>query len=67
MREDPIITGGWIKAALVVLVAGALGVGAYLLASGVDINLPDLPDLVVPFKRAVYEQVVKEFATFAKR
>ena len=42
MREDPIFSGGWVKAALVILVAGALGVGAYLLASGVDINLPDL-------------------------
>ena len=42
MREDPIISGGWIKAALVLLVAGALGVGAYLIASDVDINLPDL-------------------------
>jgi hypothetical protein len=42
MREDPIISAAWIKAALVVLVAGALGVGAYLLASGVDINLPDI-------------------------
>ena len=29
--------------------------------------LRNLPDLVVPFKRAVYEQVVKEFAGFAKR
>jgi hypothetical protein len=45
VREDPIISGAWIKAALVILVAGALGVGAYLLASGTDINLPDLPDL----------------------
>ena len=45
MREDPIISGAWIKAALVILVAGALGVGAYFLASGVDINLPDLPDV----------------------
>jgi hypothetical protein len=45
VREDPIITGGWIKAALVILVAGALGVGAYVLASGVDINLPDLPNV----------------------
>jgi hypothetical protein len=42
MREEPIISGAWIKAALVVLVAGALGAGAYLLASDVDINLPDL-------------------------
>jgi hypothetical protein len=45
VREDPIISGGLIKAALVILVAGALGVGAYVLASGVDINLPDLPDV----------------------
>jgi putative (di)nucleoside polyphosphate hydrolase len=28
--------------------------------------LRNLPDLVVPFKRAVYEQVVKEFAAFVK-
>jgi hypothetical protein len=42
MREDPIISAAWIKAALVLLVAGALGVGAYILASGVDVNLPDL-------------------------
>ena len=42
MREDPIISGAWIKAALVLLVAGALGVGAYVLASGVDVDLPDL-------------------------
>lgn len=26
----------------------------------------NLPELIVPFKRAVYEQVVKEFARFAK-
>jgi hypothetical protein len=45
VREDPIISGAWIKAALVVLVAAALGFGGYLLASGVDINLPDLPDV----------------------
>jgi hypothetical protein len=45
MRPDPIISGAWIKAALVILVAGALGVGAYVLTSGVDINLPDLPDV----------------------
>lgn len=45
MREDPIISAAWIKAALVVLVGGALGVGAYLLVSGVDVDLPDLPDL----------------------
>jgi hypothetical protein len=45
MREDPIISGAWIKAALVILAAGALGVGAYVLASGVHLNLPDLPDV----------------------
>lgn len=45
MRQDPIFSGGVIKAALVILVAGALGVGAYILVSGVDINLPDLPDV----------------------
>jgi hypothetical protein len=45
VRQDPIISGAWIKAALVILVAGALGVGTYLLVSGVDINLPDLPDV----------------------
>jgi hypothetical protein len=42
VREDPIISGGWVKAALVILVAGALGAGAYVLAAGVDVNLPDL-------------------------
>jgi hypothetical protein len=42
MREEPIISAAWIKAALVVLVGGALGAGAYLLASDVDLNLPDL-------------------------
>jgi hypothetical protein len=45
VREDPIISGGWIKAALVIVVAAALGVGAYVLASGANINLPDLPDV----------------------
>jgi putative (di)nucleoside polyphosphate hydrolase len=29
--------------------------------------LHHLPDLIVPFKRLVYEQVVKEFTQFAKR
>jgi putative (di)nucleoside polyphosphate hydrolase len=29
--------------------------------------LANLPDLIVPFKRPVYEQVAKEFARFAKR
>jgi hypothetical protein len=45
VREDPIFSGGWVKAALVIVVAGALGVGAWVLASGVDVNLPDLPDM----------------------
>ncbi|HEX6586596.1 MAG TPA: hypothetical protein VF052_07580 [Solirubrobacterales bacterium] len=45
MREDPIISAAWIKAALLVLVGGALGVGAYLLVSGVDVDLPDLPEM----------------------
>jgi hypothetical protein len=45
MREEPLITRAWIKAAFVVLIAGALGVGAYLLASGADIELPDLPEI----------------------
>jgi hypothetical protein len=45
VREDPVISGGVIKAALVLLVAGGLGVGSYVLASGTDIDLPDLPDV----------------------
>jgi hypothetical protein len=44
VRQDPIFSGGWIKAILVILVAGTLGAGAYVLASRVDIDLPDLPD-----------------------
>jgi hypothetical protein len=44
MRQDPIFSGGVVKAALVLLIAGALGVGAYALVGG-DIELPDLPDL----------------------
>jgi hypothetical protein len=45
MREEPIVSRAWIKAAFVVLVAGALGFGAYVLASDVDIDLPDLPEI----------------------
>src|SRR5688500_2184073 len=46
MKEDPIFSGGVFKAALVVLVAAALGVGAYALAGdGIDIDLPDLPEI----------------------
>jgi len=48
MREDPLFSRGIVKAALVVLVAGALGVGAYAIAGdGIDVDLPDLdlPDV----------------------
>lgn len=46
MREDPIISGGVIKALLVLLVAGGLGFGAYAaVGDGIDIDLPELPDL----------------------
>jgi putative (di)nucleoside polyphosphate hydrolase len=30
------------------------------------VKIAELPDLVVPFKRATYERVVKEFARFAE-
>jgi hypothetical protein len=43
VREDPIFSGGVLKALLVILIGGALGFGAYALASdGVDIDLPDI-------------------------
>ena len=46
MKEDPIISGGVVKALLVLLIAGGLGVGAYAaVGDGIDIDLPDLPDL----------------------
>lgn len=44
MREDPVISGGLVKAALVLLAAGVLGVGAYLLVSGVNIDLPEIDE-----------------------
>jgi hypothetical protein len=44
MREEPVISGGVLKLALVLLVAGGLGVGAYAVAGG-GLDLPDLPDL----------------------
>jgi hypothetical protein len=44
VREDPIISGGLVKAALILLAAGVLGVGAYLIVSGVNIDLPDIED-----------------------
>jgi len=31
------------------------------------VALNELPDLVVPFKRAIYERVVQEFAPFARK
>jgi len=46
MRPDPVFSGGILKAALVVLAAVGLGAGAYALAGGgVDVDLPDLPDI----------------------
>ncbi|MGH2922898.1 MAG: hypothetical protein ACRDKH_02575 [Solirubrobacterales bacterium] len=43
MREDPVFSGGVVKAVLVVLVAGALGVGAYaIVGDGIDVDLPDV-------------------------
>jgi hypothetical protein len=46
MREDPIISGALFKVLLVVLVAAGLGIGAFAIAgNGVDIDLPDLPEV----------------------
>jgi hypothetical protein len=46
VREEPIISAAVVKAALVLLVAGALGVGAYALVGGdIDVDLPDLPEI----------------------
>jgi hypothetical protein len=39
--DEPIISRGVLKAALVLLVAAGLGAGAYVVASG-DIDLPDI-------------------------
>ena len=44
MREEPVISGGVLKLALVLLVAGGLGAGVYAIAGG-EIDLPELPDL----------------------
>lgn len=41
MNQDPIFSGGVVKAALLILVAGALGVGAYALADG-GVDLPEI-------------------------
>ena len=46
MREDPIISGGLFKLLLVLLVAAGLGIAAVAIAGdGVDIDLPDLPEV----------------------
>jgi hypothetical protein len=46
MRQEPVISRAVLKAALVILIAGALGAGAYALAGGeIDVDLPDLPDI----------------------
>jgi hypothetical protein len=46
MRDDPIISGGFFKLALVVLVAGGLGLGGFVLSGGdIGIDLPDLPEI----------------------
>ena len=46
MKEDPVISGGVVKVVVVVLVAAGLGFGAWaLVGDGIDIDLPDLPDV----------------------
>jgi hypothetical protein len=46
MREEPIISRAVLRAALVILIAGALGVGAYALVGGdIDVDLPELPEI----------------------
>lgn len=46
MREEPVISGAIVKLALVLLVAGGIGAGAYALAGGgIDVDLPDLPEI----------------------
>ncbi|CAN5453963.1 hypothetical protein BH20ACT15_BH20ACT15_14270 [soil metagenome] len=46
MNQDPLISGGVVKAALVILFAGAIGVGAYAFAdSGFDLPNIDFEDL----------------------
>lgn len=41
MKTEPVISGAVLKAALVLLVAGAIGGGAYILVEG-GIDLPDI-------------------------
>jgi hypothetical protein len=46
MREEPVISRAVLRAALVILIAGALGVGAYALVGGdIDVDLPELPEI----------------------
>jgi hypothetical protein len=46
MREDPIIPGGVFRFVLALLVVVGLGAAAFaIFGKGIDINLPDLPDL----------------------
>jgi hypothetical protein len=46
MRDDPVISGGALKLALALLVVAILGVGAFqLFGDGLDIDLPDLPEI----------------------
>jgi hypothetical protein len=42
VREEPVISSGAVKAALLLLVLGAIGFGVYATAGGVDIHLPDI-------------------------
>ena len=66
MREEPIISAAWIKAALVILVGGALGVGGYLLASDVDVNLPDI-DLDTSTTATTLEDTTLQDTTIGQR
>ncbi len=46
MKEEPLISGGVVKVVVVLLVAAVLGGGAYaLVGDGIEIDLPDLPDV----------------------
>lgn len=44
MKEEPVISAGAIKAALLLVLFAAIGFGTYALAGG-DVDLPDLPEL----------------------
>jgi hypothetical protein len=46
MRDDPLLSGGVFKILLVVLIAGGLGLGGFVLSGGdIGIDLPDLPEI----------------------